>query len=225
LFKIKVLKVLKVPLCTLCYGQSERRAPSWAVASHGHGRFDTARSLLLRPRVLTRFWLKCPRCKSQTLEFLFLGLVINLSNDSLSPSPTSYKYDYMSKNLCMRLTKPSSGLTPPGLTPPGLTVTHSGLTESSADLGLGGHHRADLFEIDRKRKFLLEEVETIQKRKYEELDTLKKIEVRKDGLLKELVSAQEAIEKQRAFMKQLESEIITKSRQVKFPSNNSDEIS
>ena len=55
--------------------------------------------------------------------------------------------------------------------------------------------RHDLFEIDRKRKLLLEEVEAIRKKKYEELDSLKRIEAQKSALLKDLMTTQEAIEK------------------------------
>ena len=80
--------------------------------------------------------------------------------------------------------------------------------------------RHDLFELDRKRKFLLDEVESIQKKKFEELETLKRIEARKEGLIKELTTTQETIEKQRMFMKQLEKDIIGKSRYgdiVEFP--------
>ena len=71
--------------------------------------------------------------------------------------------------------------------------------------------RHDLFELDRKRKLLLDEVENIQKKKLEELETLKRIEARKEGLLKELAKTQETIEKQKMFMNQLEKDIIGKS--------------
>ena len=57
--------------------------------------------------------------------------------------------------------------------------------------------RHDLYEIDRKRKLLLDEVEAIRKKKYEELDALKRIEVQKTTLLKELMNTQEAIDKHR----------------------------
>ena len=104
------------------------------------------------------------------------------------------KYEYMSKNLSMRLNQMSTS-------PLGLSQGNESML------------RHDLFEIDRKRKFLLAEVESIQKRKYEELEGLKRIEARKDAMLKELATAQEAIEKQRLFMKQLEKEMnATKSR-------------
>lgn len=85
-----------------------------------------------------------------------------------------------------------------------MSTSPLGLNQGSANESMLRH---DLFEIDRKRKFLLAEVETIQKRKYEELETLKRIEARKDAMLKELAAAQEAIEKQRLFMKQLEKEM------------------
>ena len=57
--------------------------------------------------------------------------------------------------------------------------------------------RHDLYEIDRKRKLLLDEVEAIRKKKYEELDSLKRIEQQKTTLLKELTKTQEAIDKHR----------------------------
>ena len=72
--------------------------------------------------------------------------------------------------------------------------------------------RHDLFEINRKRKLLVEEVETIQKRRCEELEALKRVEARKDALLKELNVTQQAIQKEKKFMRQLEKEILTKSR-------------
>ena len=68
-----------------------------------------------------------------------------------------------------------------------------------------------MFELDRKRKLLLDEIENIQKKKFEELETLKRIEARKEGLLKELAKTQETIEKQKMFMNQLEKDIIGKS--------------
>ena len=57
--------------------------------------------------------------------------------------------------------------------------------------------RHDLYEIDRKRKLLLDEVEAIRKKKFEELDNLKRIEQQKTNSLKELMNTQEAIDKHR----------------------------
>ena len=57
--------------------------------------------------------------------------------------------------------------------------------------------RHDLLEIDRKRKWLLEEVEAIRKKKYEELDALRRIEMQKKDLIRDLMSTQEAIDKHR----------------------------
>ena len=72
--------------------------------------------------------------------------------------------------------------------------------------------RHDLFELDRKRKYLLDEVESIQKKKVEELENIKRIEAKKECLVKELANTQEIIEKQKLFMKQLEKDIMGKTR-------------
>ena len=72
--------------------------------------------------------------------------------------------------------------------------------------------RHDLYEIDRKRKLLLDEVEAIRKKKYEELDALKRIEVQKATLLKELMNTQEAIDKHRAVIRQIDKDMMSKSR-------------
>ena len=72
--------------------------------------------------------------------------------------------------------------------------------------------RHDLFELDRKRKHLLDEVECIQKKKMEELENIKRIEAKKEVLMKELANTQDVIEKQKLFMKQLEKDIMGKTR-------------
>ena len=121
---------------------------------------------------------------------LFLNNSINYSGGSESSSPKSYKYDYMSKNLSMRLNQ----------------------FASSNDITQDTLMRHDLYEIDRQRKLLRDEVEAIRKKKYEELDALKRIEAQKSALLKELINTQEAIEKHRAVMRQMDKDIMTKSR-------------
>ena len=83
---------------------------------------------------------------------------------------------------------------------------------SSNDITQDTLMRHDLYEIDRQRKLLRDEVEAIRKKKYEELDALKRIEAQKSALLKELINTQEAIEKHRAVMRQMDKDIMTKSR-------------
>lgn len=88
----------------------------------------------------------------------------------------------------------------------------SGHAGNPMDINPDALMRHDLLEIDRKRKLLLEEIETIRKKKYEEIDALKRIEAQKQALLKELLSTQDAIDKHRAIMRQMDKDIMTKSR-------------
>ncbi len=84
-----------------------------------------------------------------------------------------------------------------------------GQQNSQLDMNPESMLRHDLFEIDRKRKQLLDEVEALRKKKYEELDALKRIDAQKSALLKELMNAQEAIDKHRAVIRQMDKEMIT----------------
>ena len=119
----------------------------------------------------------------------------NSGGEDSGDSPTLNKYEYMSKNLSMRLNQMSSNST----------------------VGDETLIRHDLFEIDRKRKLVTEELEALQRRRHEEFEAMKLLQERKNDLLKELNELQKQMEKEKGFMRQLEKEIMAKSRIANVP--------
>ena len=119
----------------------------------------------------------------------------SVESEELPDSPPFNKYEYMSKNLTQRLNQMSSNPT----------------------IGEETLMRHDLFEIDRKRKLVAEELEALQRRRHEEFEAMKLLQERKNDLLKELNELQKCIEKEKGFMRQLEKEILAKSRIANVP--------
>merc|ERR1711953_424039 len=136
-----------------------------------------------------------PKVNHETLNLNGNKSVESHNHEELPDSPTFNKYEYMSKNLTQRLNQMSS----------------------NPIIGEDTLMRHDLFEIDRKRKLVTEELEALQRRRHEEFEAMKLLQERKNDLLNELNELQKCIEKEKGFMRQLEKEILAKSRFANVP--------
>ena len=136
-----------------------------------------------------------PKVNHETLNLNGNKSVESHNHEELPDSPTFNKYEYMSKNLTQRLNQMSS----------------------NPIIGEDTLVRHDLYEIDRKRKLVTEELEALQRRRHEEFEAMKLLQQRKNDLLNELNELQKCIEKEKGFMRQLEKEILAKSRFANVP--------